>query len=328
MNVIDILRQRGIHYIESGRNVKRGNLNIHCPWCGDADRSEHLGINIETGAYSCWRNVQHRGPKFHGLLMKLLGCSYEAAVAVLTDTSDLQSVVARLQTHAADETADKPTSAIVPGLRRLATRGNQARFRDYLLKRGYDYQHILNLSDLYQLHVGLFGELNNRIVFPLYVDGMVVGYTGRAIDKGRLRYYSIPGTIVKQNILWYDLLRGGGRRLYVCEGPFDALKIDYVSRMNGIPDRATCLFGVSYTQPQLTRLHEVACGFDELVILFDREATLQAIQLDRALALGRSRILRLQDDVKDPGELRFADVIALSRSQLEPTGANSKGSVR
>jgi hypothetical protein len=251
--------------------------------------------------------------------MKLLGCSHEAVVALLTDTSDLQHVVARLRERQPDA-VDEPVTVDIPGLRRLTTRGEQSKFHSYLMQRGYHYECVPILADLYDLHVGMFGELCNRLVFPLHVDGKVIGFTGRAIDGSRLRYYSHPGPIVKQNVLWYDLLRKGGRRLYVCEGPFDAMKVDYVSRMNGIPDRATCMFGVSYTQQQLTRLHTLAAEFDELVILFDRPAAPQAIQLDQALACRRSRIQTLQEGVKDPGELQFAQVISLAGRN--PTGAN------
>lgn len=320
MTITDILRQQGIPYITSGKNVKHGNVNITCPWCGADDKSHHMGINPETGAFACWRNMQHRGPTVHGLLMKLLGCSREAVQALLTDTSDLQQVVARLKAHGTADAKAEPVSVSIPGLRKLSPRGEQARFHNYLMQRGYHYEHVGIMADLYDLHVGMFGELCNRIVFPLHVDGELVGFTGRAIDNSRLRYYSHPGPIVKQNVLWFDLLKKGGRRLYVCEGPFDALRVDYVSRIEGLPDRATCMFGVSYTRQQLTRLHCLAAGFDELVILFDRVAMPQAIQLDQALSLGKSRIQTLQEGVKDPGELEWASVIRLG--SRNPTGAN------
>jgi hypothetical protein len=320
MNIIDILRERGIPYIESGKNVKHGNINIHCVWCGADDKSYHMGINPETGAFACWRNMQHRGPKIHGLLMKLLGCSREAVQALLTDTSDLRRVVARLEARGTADAEAEPVSVNVPGLRRLSPRSEQAKFHSYLMQRGYHYEHIGIMSDIYDLHVGMFGELCNRLVFPLHVDDKLIGFTGRAIDNSRLRYYSHPGPIVKQNVLWFDLLRKGGRRLYVCEGPFDAMRVDYISRIEGLPDRATCMFGVSYTQQQLTRLHCLAADYDELVILFDRVAMPQAIQLDQALSLGKSRIQTLQEGVKDPGELEWAAVIRLAGRN--PTGAN------
>ncbi len=312
MNIIDILRQRGIHYIESGKNVKSGNVNIRCPWCGDADKSQHLGINPETGAFACWRNMQHRGPKIHGLLMKLLGCSREAVQALLTDTSDLQRVVAQLQESRTADTEVEPANVSIPGLRKLSPCSEQVKFHSYLMQRGYHYEHIGIMANLYDLHVGMFGEFCNRLVFPLHVDGKVIGFTGRAIDNSRLRYYSHPGPIVKQNVLWFDLLRKGGRRLYVTEGPFDAMKVDYVSRIEGLHDRATCMFGVSYTQQQLTRLHCLAANYDELVILFDRAAMPQAIQLDQALSLGKSQIQTLQEGIKDPGELTWAMVPLLA----------------
>jgi hypothetical protein len=319
MNIQEILRVRGIGYLEYGKNVKRGNINLRCPFCGESDKSAHLGINIHTGAWACWRNTEHRGRRLHRLLIKLLGCSYDTAQAMLTDRMEMGQAVSNLYKREVTQPVPKPVG-VIPGLRKLTALPRHSSFHRYLHKRGFDFQHVPSIIGLYDLHCAQFGQFNKRIVFPIQVNNKVLGYTGRCIDNGNLRYLSEPGPTVKQNILWYDLLKAGGRRLYICEGPFDALKVDYVLRTQGFPDRATCLFGVSYTQKQLTRLHKLIPRYEQAIILFDRDAIAQAHKLDQSLASSTVIIQGLPAPFTDPGAMTWDGITALA------LGARQKGS--
>jgi hypothetical protein len=74
------LREHRIAFITQGANVKRGELNIKCPFCGSADPSQHMGLNLDTGWYSCWRNrAQHSGKSPVRLIMALLRVPYHRA---------------------------------------------------------------------------------------------------------------------------------------------------------------------------------------------------------------------------------------------------------
>jgi len=48
-----LLDRLEVQYITEGPNCKRGWVNVRCPFCDDP--SEHLGMNLETGAFNCWR---------------------------------------------------------------------------------------------------------------------------------------------------------------------------------------------------------------------------------------------------------------------------------
>lgn len=319
MTILEILQSHNIPYITEGKNVKTGNVNIKCPWCGISDKSEHLGIEPSTGKYACWRNAQHRGNRPHGLVMKLLSCSYEVAHMLLNDVTDLQRVVDRLKPKPVVKKERKllikPQSITIPGVRKLTTRPDHYEFCRYLTYRGYSFQHHELLIDLYDLHCGLYGDLTNRVVFPVKTrNSVTVAYTGRCIDNGELRYKSLPtGPVIKNNLLWQDLLHEPGRRLYLCEGPFDALRIDYISRFNNIPDRATCLFGLSFVDAQIRAIYALLPFYEELVILFDRDAISQAIALQRALGISQCRIQTLPEGAKDPGDLSWNDVIRMGK---------------
>lgn len=83
MRVFDwrpFLEEHAIPYITRGPNVSRGETNIRCPFCGSADPSFHMGLNPETGWWSCWRNrTAHSGKSPVRLIMKLLSVSFHQA---------------------------------------------------------------------------------------------------------------------------------------------------------------------------------------------------------------------------------------------------------
>jgi hypothetical protein len=248
--------------------------------------------------------------------MKLLNCSREVAQGLLTDTSDLSSVVRRLEQKELFETEPKATLPDESGMVPLSTKGmSYTRFHDYLDRRGFDHSQQSIMTELYDLRCALIGQFKNRIVFPIHEGKKIVGYTGRAIDGGKLRYLSHPGAIVKQHLLWENLLVSGGRKLFVTEGPFDALKVDYVSRISGLPDRATCTFGVNVSPSQIEKLQMLAPEFDRLVILFDNDAYGKALLLQQELrSTGiAARVERVPEGIKDPGAMSWKNVLDLAK---------------
>ena len=127
-----------------------------------------------------------------------------------------------------------------------------------------------------------------------------------------LRYLSHPGPVVKRNLLWYDrLLRHGGRKLIITEGPFDALKVDYAFNDAGVPNKVTCTFGVSYTPEQLDQIRELSTVFDKVVILFDDGAMGVALTLQRDLRDIQPSVAHVPRGVKDPGMMTVKQVLRL-----------------
>jgi hypothetical protein len=314
MDIIELLEKYEVPYKTTGNNVSHGNVNIKCPYCGSADPSEHLGIDLTTGKWGCWRNTSHRGRRLPSLLTKLLGCSYEQAVGLTctrTSRTNLQKVASRLKVTSTKDSQEVPkvTHDLIPGLERLSMHNKFVRFHSYLVHRGYDYHHHSALVSIYNLHAALWGPMNNRLVFVLSDNNGILGYTGRAIDNSKTRYYSIPGPVIKHTVLQFsDLLYKGGRRLYVCEGPFDAMRIDYVARTIKSPDRATCVFGVDVTTNQIECLVKLSVVFDELVIIMDSDAAARTMRLSRELSSCCTAARILPGTKNDPADLPFNEV--------------------
>src|SRR6185436_20537355 len=72
-------RRHNIDYVTSGPNASKGRLQIKCPFCGQDDPSEHMGVSIRGKGWSCWRNAGHRGVSSERLIQALLRCSSEEA---------------------------------------------------------------------------------------------------------------------------------------------------------------------------------------------------------------------------------------------------------
>lgn len=320
--MIDIeafLQDKGIPYVTEGNNVKKGHINIQCPFCGRADRSQHCGINKENGYWACWRNSDHRGRSLPYLISKVMGCSVEVAKDLLHEERPFDDVRDRLKSLGRTPPPKlkelgvqfgPDLSYLLPIGKTSDTRGAAAQwpqFIRYLLNRGFSERILNKHTAYYELQVACRGRWKNRIVFPVRdLSGKLVGHTGRCIDGGSLRYLSHPGPEVKKTVLWLgNLVQVPPKsKLVIVEGPMDALKLDMVARDCGLPARATCLFGTSYTVEQLATLLFLLVHFSRIEILLDPDAFASAVNL-RAQLQGKATLIHLprEWEAEDPGAL-------------------------
>lgn len=308
-----------IDFVTTGPNVAKGHINVQCPWCGDDDPSHHMGYDLSSGAFGCWRDSSHRGYAQHKLVAALLGINYEKArsivgVASRANLSKFDTFVADMfnpNTTEADLTARKLDFS--PDIRPLGT-GMDDAFCTYILKRGFDS--IYEVAERYSLHYALTGDMKWRVIFPIIKFNELVSWTGRTIRRDEtLRYKSLTSNPEKakargtplslinpKRTIWNydDLAYEGGNTLYVCEGPMDAIKVDYY----GYPEkRATCLFSMDLTPEQLWDIHTVFSGFHHVKVLFDAGYISQTYKCVAQLAGVGATPGVLPDGTEDPGEL-------------------------
>jgi DNA primase len=220
-----------------------------------------------------------------------------------------QAVVADLAADTVDLRWPAGFFRVEPG-----PRGN--RYLQYLQDRGF--QDPIEVSRRYRLRSALEGPFSWRIVLPLYEEGRLVGWTGRAIDRrAEIRYRTHPedGT-VQDRVFNYDKASKGGRLLVLCEGPFDALKVDVYGR--ALRARAVAVLGLQLTEGKIERVRRLSQSFDRVAIMLDREAYGRSSRFasQLAAAVGRRPILlRLPEDRKDPGELSKIEVRRILRGK-------------
>lgn len=302
-----------IEFIDSGPNVKRGNINIHCPLCGSRDPSKHMGLNLETGAWGCWRDSEHRGKNPVRLIAALINCSYETAREMVTEAGasyrkpfdEIRDRLKRMDEkrsplkHKRFEVLRWPKE-----FRCIHRKGIRARFFRYLESRGFPACHVKKLAKLYQLRCALTGDWENRIVLPIFLRKKLVGWTCRSLYKGDnvLRYLTYPDSETTKRLVFnYDQAAKGGKVLVIVEGPLDCLKFDWYARKFDI--RAVATMGTGFTDEQVVMIEQLAKQFSRTVVLFDPGALKSAHKLAKLLPQCRPLVMSVPPGVEDPGAM-------------------------
>lgn len=322
MDWLRFLEENNIHFVSRGPNTKRGEVSVHCPMCGEEDPSEHLGINLKTWRWGCLRDSSHRGKSPRSLIKAILGCSSTQAFLIVkqyshSDPDSLEGALAALEADSNDvihhdediakQAARQKLGPQFNDFSRIKVRGVTKRFFEYLVGRGYD--NAQEVIDYYDLRCALTGRYKDRIIIPIRLNGELLGWTSRALGNPQnAPRYLASSEDVKTTVLNYDELKKGGERLFIVEGPFDAIKVDSFGWQEDMrPDRpvnfrATCTFGTSVTVSQLALLRSLVKKFEQTWVLFDRGAEGPANNL--AEWTGAKVAFMPSGVADDPGELK------------------------
>jgi len=324
VNVLEILNRYNIDYVDRGNNVAKGNVNVQCPWCGEDDHSQHLGINLETGMWGCWRNVKHRGRKLYRLLAKLTGLSSAEARRATGEGAlravqqgDMERAVQGLTEgpESIAERTDSPVIQLYPTFREMYAPGvhpmqAESRFRNYLVARGFPRHNHKRLVHQYDLRYCVAGRFSDRLIIPIYENGKLMTWIARSVYKdASLRYLALEEEEsvkqVKDCLYNYDAAMEGGDVLFFVEGALDAMKIDFYSQRNGV--RAVGLFNMNLEAEQQELVNNLHGRFLKHIILLDEGQLSQSLDLQARLEplLGHVlvRFMKPEWNAKDPGDL-------------------------
>lgn len=322
---IAFCRGNNIPFVSEGPNVARNDVNIRCPWCGDSDPSEHMGLSRDPHRpwFGCWRDPRHRGTDPARLIARLLGCSDQAARAIVeagdvTKIDRYAEVVSKMRSVKRVPERQQPKQKPLEMPREfkpITKSGVSGAFYDYLRDdRGFN--RVASLVEKYDLRYCMTGHFRYRVIIPIFdAHGALVGWTGRDITgRSAVRYrtlsdnpekaaqqgYSPAPVNLKSTVLNAGLCRGG-KGLFVCEGPFDALKLDYYAE----DANAVAVFGMPESQ-QLALLCRLARRYEYVAVALDRDAKARSVEFVealRALAPVPVQWRQLPDGIKDPAQL-------------------------
>lgn len=307
MDWVGFLNDNQIEYVTRGPNTARDHVSIRCPWCQEDDPSQHLGISLRGEGWGCLRNGAHRGTSPSRLIAAALGCSYAEAKII-----EAQYSKADPDALLALESTLTPLNSLqgheeVPDFWHITRTGSSAKFWTYLKNRGFDDPK--EAIEQYHLKCCLMGRFKDRLIIPFYRDHQLIAWTGRAIGRVLQAPRYLSSKLVKTTIFNEDELMKGGNQLFIVEGPFDALKLDFYGQQYGA--RATCVFGTALSMDQVVILSALSKRFQRLVILFDADAVEPSWEAAHWL---NAQIGSLPDGVKDPGELREDQIQYLAKS--------------
>lgn len=331
INWLRVLNSAGVEYVERGANVKRGEINIRCPFCGNADPSHHMGLSLTTGWWACWRNAAHRGKSPLRLLVKLLRCTYARACELAGITGDyvdpegFDAVAARIMSRNDLDRVEEVRREFLhlpkDETRVIDARGSTRRHWEYMVNvRGFLPQDVPAFLD-YAIVAGIGGAWQGRVILPYLVHNEIVAWTARAISAdARLRYrdLEIESCLIppKETLYNHDALVAGGSSLLVVEGPLDSLKLDMYGKDWGV--RAVGLSTNSMTDAQIYLLEESAHRFKRVLVMMDNASTLGVIDSfklkSRLQAIPNLGFVPVPFGKKDGAELTPRQVVHFART--------------
>lgn len=306
-----------------------GNVWVKCPWCGSADPSQHMGINVANGKWGCWRDRDHRGNNPYRLVRELTGWPHERIVDFIGEgllfADSPQSLRQRLAALDEPEVGPAPLVSLkfLPEFRRIKkgdVLGHQAARYLRLRKFGKNAKEVAKFARHYKIRYARSGRFKWRVILPIIDRGKMIGWTARAMANSSLRYMAHPpGNDVKR-VVFNGWRARGGLVLVIVEGPMDALKLDYYGRRLGVS--AVALMGVVATPEQLERIHVLARRYRAVVVLLDDSALSSALKLKAELSVLKPRVAKLPDGRKDPGEMPPSEARRFAKMLVEELSAS------
>jgi hypothetical protein len=322
--ILNFLDDINTSYIDLGPNVKKGNINIQCPLCSD-DPSFHMGVDLKTGVFGCWRDSSHSG-NFTYLVKILTNCSWEEAKKISGSRKSrlsMESTLDRVKNILADDKTEEEKPKLkelkLPSeIRQIREGGITRYFWKYLnSQRGFnDKKKLEELIKTKKIYCCLTREWAYRLIFPIYYEGRLVTWTSRSIlERGHTISYldlSIEKSIrhIKKCLYDFDdLYIHGGETLFVTEGIFDCLKLQFF-----LPKKysATCLFTKTIRDEQLYLLLKLTKRFKNIKILLDTDAQIESLRITNSFHSWQNvTVKKLPRGVNDPGEMNKKQVLEL-----------------
>lgn len=310
--------QYGVAFAQGGANTSRNNITVHCPFCGPADPSMHMSVSLVGKGWRCWRHPGHRGKNPTRLVQALLRCDWERAAKITGQAIYVPSdFMDRVRGAISPQAIEVRRPLKEPKeFKRFEGLPSSRPFVSYLRSRGFTDDDIAVMSSRYSMRYCTQGAYRHRIMFMVRFMGDLVAWTGRSIARdAELRYralsidperaqregYEPALGAISHYLLWWDRLqRVDADTLILCEGPFDALKVDVLGNRHGVA--ATCFFTSAPTDAQMALLHEICPQFRRKVMLLDRGTLALSMRVVSSLSSLGVVSRELGQGLKDPGE--------------------------
>ncbi len=284
IDIIEYLDTVGIQYTMHGKNVSQNWIGIQCPFCDD--KSNHLGINIKSKAFSCFKC----GTK--GNIIKLVQeLEHINWIQALNNLQQFSKTVIQF---------NEKITAVSNSFPKMNKLGKV--HKEYLSNRGLDPDFM---EKKYALKSGAnFTKYQTRLIIPFFEKKRMISFTSRDVSNSIEPKYLHPSRdevilVPKDLIFNIDSVKNS---CIVTEGCFDVFKIG---------DGAVALSGTKYTQRQVSLLSNI----ERVFILFDPEpmAQKQAGRLCKELSfLTHSEVILLDID-RDPGDMTASEVKELRK---------------
>jgi hypothetical protein len=295
-----------------------------------------MGINLKTGIYGCWRaKYTHKGKDVSSLLAKItresrLTIRRAIGLSLVIEDNDAFHMMTILNSSSEDKEVRVGGSLelkLPKQFKPLWEKEYTAEpYVKYLKSRGFS--NVRDMAYEYMLYYSCYGDWNYRIIYPIFMDRKLVSWVGRSIHPQETIKYldlSIEKSVVapKYSLGQYDDIKRGGDVLFVTEGYFDSLKLNWYLPKK---QKATCLFTSSMTDQQKYMLWNIGKKYSSVIILLDNDAIHNSLVIKSKLCpiLNNVSIRTVPDRYGDPGALTSKFI--KSGGLLQHEGSTNYGS--
>lgn len=279
------LQDNKIYFKSSGTNVSAGWIEIKCPFPFCNDPSEHMGVNLTSSMYNCWKCGEHGS--FTKLVKVILRCGWKQA-------EDVASEYFKPSMLTAHEPKKLRTSFAFP---KEATEKLPLLHKSYLKNRRFNPKEIKEKYGVMACYTT--GNFAYRLIIPVIMFGRPVSFTARDVSgMQETRYKNMSNELsvipIKQCLYNID---NAGSTIIIVEGVFDAWRIG---------DGAVATLGTKFTAPQIKLLIEKHP--ENVYVLYDDSAGKEAHKLASAIAPHIPNVEVLEIGIKDPAEMSDSEV--------------------
>ncbi|GAG54540.1 unnamed protein product [marine sediment metagenome] len=286
--ITDYFDTKGIDYRTAGVDISEGWIGVSCPFCPDGDHGYHLGINLTTHLYTCWRcRAKGHVVKF---VMKTERISRESAETALKKFIDSRIRISQ------KGLADEAVRSIPVHIQRLflSQISMSTRILEWLDSRGFS-------PDIYRDYQigdgGISGQMRHRAVIPVFMYNQLVNVVGRDITgKADIPYFTLPNreAVLPINDCLYNMDNAKDTAIVV-EGVTDVWRIG---------DGAVGIFGKNYSMRQVWLLSH----FKRVFVMLDADARDLGEQLAYDLSAVVPDVSHAEISEGDPGDMSQDDV--------------------
>jgi DNA primase len=246
-NAIQFCKEYQIPYTAKGKNVSPGWIGVQCPFC--SDKSNHGGIHIKTGKYSCWNCKENDIIKY---IQVITGKTFDKALQIKKEYSGNN-----INHYIGIKRKSNVNKIELPG---NESNINEPMFVKYLAKRSFSGNYLI---DKYHIQgTGITGYWRYRIIIPIYHNGQLISFTSRDItDRQENRYQTLSAdkSIMNPKHTLYGLSYCQDKnRICVVEGVFDTWRMG---------DGFCATLGTKVTEQQIKLL----LNYKHITFMFDSE---------------------------------------------------------
>ncbi len=256
-NGIQFLNDFNIKYDTIGENIGHGWIGLDCPRCSDSNK--HLGYNLNSGIFSCWRCGKMSRTE---AVKRIANVQWKEAYQLLKkyDSYSPKKIISpRKVINDIDVRFPKGILDSFPKTH-----------KKYLKQRNFDPDYLIDFWNLKA--TGHLGAYKFRIIVPIYFDNILISYMGRDITgKSTTKYKACPTD--KERYHHKHCLYGidhvkEKNSVLVVEGMTDVWRLGIGS---------VALLGINYTHTQVSLLS----NFKRIFIYLDETETQAQEQADK-----------------------------------------------